>query len=68
MFRYSCISRFYQLLEKYSEKEPFLINKASELAKLGEVINDNNVNNNNFNFDDFGFGDDNNEQPKEMNG
>ena len=53
-----------EMFKGYSEKEPFLINKASELPKLGEVINDNNVNNNNFNFDDFGFGD-NNEQPKE---
>ena len=44
-----------ELFKGYSEKEPFLINKASELPKLGEINNKNA----NINLDDFGFGDNN---------
>ena len=46
-----------ELFKGYSEKEPFLINKASELPKLGEINNKNA--NANINLDDFGFGDNN---------
>ena len=55
-----------EMFKGYCEKEPFLINKADELPKFGEVITNTN---NNINFDDFGFGfgDNNNiEQPKEQ--
>ena len=48
-----------EMFKGYSEKEQFLINKASELPKLGEI-------NNNINLDYFGFGDnDNNKEQKE---
>ena len=46
-----------EMFKGYSEKEPFLINKADELPKLGESINNNS--NTNHNVDDFGFGDNN---------
>ena len=49
-----------EMFKGYCEKEPFLINKAGELPKFGEI----NDNKNEINIDDFGFGD-NNEQPKE---
>ena len=46
-----------EMFKGYSEKEPFLINKADELPKLGEsIINNSNTNHN---VDDFGFGDNN---------
>ena len=46
-----------EMFKGYSEKEPFLINKADELPKLGEsIINNSNANHN---VDDFGFGDNN---------
>ena len=45
-----------EMFKGYSQKEQFIINKSSELPKLGE-INNNNTNNNNINLDDFGFGD-----------
>ena len=48
-----------EMFKGYSEKEQFLINKASELPKFGEI-------NNNINLDYFGFGDnDNNKEQKE---
>ena len=47
-----------EMFKGYSEKEPFLINKADELPKLGESITNNS--NTNHNVDDFGFGDNNN--------
>ena len=50
-----------EMFKGYSEKEPFLVNKASELPKFGEV-SDNSNNNKNINIDDFGFGDN---EPKE---
>ena len=43
-----------EMFKGYSEKEPFLINKASELPKFGKIDT--------INFDDFGFGDSNQEQ------
>jgi len=46
-----------EMFKGYSEKEPFLINKADELPKLGESITNNS--NTNHNVDDFGFGDNN---------
>ena len=46
-----------EMFKGYSEKEPFLINKADELPKLGESITNNS--NANHNVDDFGFGDNN---------
>ena len=46
-----------EMFKGYSEKEPFLINKADELPKLGESITNNS--NINHNVDDFGFGDNN---------
>ena len=46
-----------EMFKGYSEKEPFLINKADELPKLGESITNNS--NDNHNVDDFGFGDNN---------
>ena len=46
-----------EMFKGYSEKEPFLINKADELPKLGESISNNS--NTNHNVDDFGFGDNN---------
>ena len=46
-----------EMFKGYSEKEPFLINKADELPKLGESITNNS--NTNQNVDDFGFGDNN---------
>ena len=49
-----------EMFKGYCEKEPFLVNKASELPKFGEVSDNSN---NNINIDDFGFGD--NEEPKE---
>ena len=49
-----------EMFKGYCEKEPFLVNKASELPKFGEVSDNSN---NNKNIDDFGFGD--NEEPKE---
>ena len=48
-----------EMFKGYSEKEKFLVNKASELPKFGEKIVNNN---NNINIDDFGFGDN---EPKE---
>ena len=45
-----------EMFKGYCEKEPFLVNKASELPKFGEVSD------NNINIDDFGFGDN---EPKE---
>ena len=48
-----------EMFKGYSEKEQFLINKASELPKFGEIYN-------NINLDYFGFGDnDNNKEQKE---
>ena len=49
-----------EMFKGYSEKEPFLVNKASELPKFGEISD--NSNNKNINIDDFGFGDN---EPKE---
>ena len=50
-----------EMFKGYSQKEQFIINKSSELPKLGEI------NNNNINLDDFGFGDnDNNNNNKEQ--
>ena len=46
-----------EMFKGYSKKEPFLINKADELPKLGESITNNS--NINHNVDDFGFGDNN---------
>ena len=46
-----------EMFKGYSEKEPFLINNADELPKLGESITNNS--NTNHNVDDFGFGDNN---------
>ena len=46
-----------EMFKGYSEKEPFLINKADELPKLGESLTNNS--NTNHNVDDFGFGDNN---------
>ena len=46
-----------EMFKGYSEKEPFLNNKAEELPKLGESITNNS--NTNHNVDDFGFGDNN---------
>ena len=46
-----------EMFKGYSEKEPFLINKADELPKLGESLTNNS--NTNQNVDDFGFGDNN---------
>ena len=46
-----------EMFKGYSEKEPFLINKADELPKLGESITNNS--NDNHNVEDFGFGDNN---------
>ena len=51
-------SHLEEMFKGYSEKEPFLINKADELPKLGESITNNS--NTNHNVDDFGFGDNNN--------
>jgi len=48
-----------EMFKGYCEKEPFLVNKASELPKFGEVSDNSN---NNINIDDFGFGDN---EPKE---
>jgi len=48
-----------EMFKGYSEKEPFLINKADELPKLGESITNNSNTNTNHNVDDFGFGDNN---------
>ena len=52
-----------EMFKGYCEKEPFLVNKANELPKFGEVSNNSNNDNKNINIDDFGFGD--NEEPKE---
>ena len=49
-----------EMFKGYCEKEPFLVNKASELPKFGEISD--NSNNKNINIDDFGFGDN---EPKE---
>ena len=49
-----------EMFKGYCEKEAFLVNKASELPKFGEVSD--NSNNKNINIDDFGFGDN---EPKE---
>lgn len=46
-----------EMFKGYSEKEPFLINKADDLPKLGESLTNNS--NTNQNVDDFGFGDNN---------
>ena len=48
-----------EMFKGYCQKEQFLINKASELPKFGEVSDNSN---NNINIDDFGFGDN---EPKE---
>ena len=48
-----------EMFKGYCEKEPFLVNKASELPKFGKVSDNSN---NNINIDDFGFGDN---EPKE---
>ena len=48
-----------EMFKGYCQKEPFLVNKASELPKFGEVSDNSN---NNKNIDDFGFGDN---EPKE---
>ena len=45
-----------EMFKGYCQKEPFLVNKASELPKFGEISNKN------INIDDFGFGDN---EPKE---
>ena len=51
-----------EMFKGYSQKEQFIINKSSELPKLGEI------NNNNINLDDFGFGDnDNNNKEQTLN-
>ena len=49
-----------EMFKGYSQKEQFIINKSSELPKLGET------NNNNINLDDFGFGDNDNNNNKEQ--
>ena len=49
-----------EMFKGYSQKEQFIINKSSELPKLGEI------NNNNINLDDFGFGDNDNNNNKEQ--
>ena len=48
-----------ELFKGYSQKEQFLINKASEMPKLGEISNNNRNDNrkDNINIDDYGFGD-----------
>jgi len=49
-----------EMFKGYSQKEQFIINKSSELPKLGEI--------NNINLDDFGFGDnDNNNKEQTLN-
>ena len=48
-----------EMFKGYSEKEPLLVNKSSELPKFGKIDN--------INFDDFGFGDSNQEQKDTLN-
>ena len=50
-----------EMFKGYSQNETFLVNKASELPRLGEVDKNRNIN-----LDDFGFGD-NNENDNENN-
>ena len=51
-----------EMFKGYCQKEQFLVNKASELPKFGEISNNINNSNKNINIDDFGFGDN---EPKE---
>ena len=51
-----------EMFKGYCQKEKFLVNKASELPKFGEISNNINNSNKNINIDDFGFGDN---EPKE---
>ena len=51
-----------EMFKGYSQNETFLVNKASELPRLGEVDKNRNIN-----LDDFGFGDNNDIQNQNQN-